>query len=91
MATLMLTEEQTKGVLYELGCAARTADLHADVFHWISALIGTIKKDGPNKEALLELAHHLADDWDARARADGERYDRTLTEAENSGAQEVRS
>ena len=82
MATPMLTEEQTKGVLYQLGCAARSAELHADVFHWISVLIGTIKRDDVNREQLLELAHHLADDWDERARADGERYDRAVGEVE---------
>jgi len=82
MATPMLTEEQTKGLLYELGCAARTVELHADVFHWISVLIGKIKQDDIGRETLLELAHHLADDWDERARADGERYDRTVAEVE---------
>lgn len=82
MATPMLTEEQTKGVLYQLGCAARSAELHADVFHWISVLIGTIKHDDVNREQLLELAHHLADDWDERARADGERYDKAVAEVE---------
>lgn len=91
MAAPMLTEEQTKGVLYQLGCAARNAELHADVFHWISVLIGTIKRDNGNRKELLELAHHLADDWDERARASGERYDRALAEVENASTQEARS
>lgn len=82
MATPMLTEEQTKGVLDELGCAARDAELHADAFHWISVLIGKIKRDDIGRETLLELAHHLADDWDERARSDGERYDKAVAEVE---------
>lgn len=89
MAAPMLTEEQTKGVLYQLGCAARSAELHADVFHWISVLIGTIKLDNGNGKELLELAHYLADDWDERARSDGERYDRAVGEVENAGTREV--
>ena len=43
MATKMLTEEQTEDALYALRSAQVNAELHADAFHWISALIGTIK------------------------------------------------
>jgi hypothetical protein len=82
MATQILTEAQTKHVLYELGCAMRDAELHADAFHWISMLIGAIKRDDGNREQLLELAHHLADDWDERARADSERCDRAVAAVE---------
>jgi hypothetical protein len=91
MATPMLTEEQTKNAIHELGCAAGTIDLHSTIFHWISVLIGESKRDDCNREVLLEIAHHLADDWDARARADGERFDRALAQAKNAGIQEAQA
>lgn len=91
MATPMLTEEQTRGVLNELESATVAADLHLHAFHWLSVLIGKIKKNDINKESLLELAHYLADEWCERARADSEGYDRTVAEVEHAGSQRAQA
>lgn len=85
MAKKTLTEEETKHVRYELGCAALTAEMHSTAFHWISQLIGQFKHDKVGNDTLLEIAHHLADDWNQRASEDCERFDRA------AGALEAKS